>query len=119
MDGRKELGDKSERLARRYLERRGYQLVEANFHCKWGEIDLILKKEQNLVFAEVRSRSNLCCGTPAESVNEKKQAKLRKAAQYYLYCHPELEQYYCRFDVVSVVWKEGRAQIAWLADAFQ
>ena len=85
MDGRKELGKQSEQLARQYLERRGYRLVEANFHCRWGEIDLILKKGQELVFAEVRSRSNLHYGTPAESVDEKKRAKLRKTAQYYLY----------------------------------
>lgn len=119
MDGRKELGKQSEQLARQYLERRGYRLVEANFHCRWGEIDLILKKGQELVFAEVRSRSNLHYGTPAESVDEKKRAKLRKAAQYYLYCHPDMEKYYCRFDVLSVLWEKGHARIVWLADAFQ
>ena len=100
MEQRRQLGNDSENLAGRFLEQKGYALVENNFSCKRGEIDLIVRKEDLLVFVEVRS-------------------KIHKAAEYYLYLHPELAELYCRFDVISILWQEGKARLNWIADAFQ
>lgn len=119
MEIRKQLGNNSEEIARSYLEAQGYRLVTHNFTCKTGEIDLIMQKDDMLVFVEVRSRSSRRYGEPSETVNQKKQEKLRKAAVYYLYRNPQLARCYCRFDVISIVWQNGAAQIEWIADAFQ
>lgn len=118
MEPRKQMGNTSEDIALAYLQEQGYQLVVRNFRCKTGEIDLILKKEQYLVFVEVRSRTGRDYGEPSESVNRKKQDKVRKTAQYYLYCNPQFASYYCRFDVISIVWEQGIQNLEWIKDAF-
>lgn len=119
MDIRKQMGNASEAIARQYLEQQNYVFQQSNFQCRAGEIDLIMRQDKLLVFVEVRSRSSCRYGMPSETVSRKKQDKIRKAAAYYLYQHPQLRQYYCRFDVVSVVWQNGQAEVEWLADAFQ
>ena len=118
MELRKQMGNTSEDIALEYLQERGYRLIQRNYRCKAGEIDLIVQKDDILVFAEVRSRTGTQYGEPSESVNRKKQDKIRKTAKYYLYCNRHLECYYCRFDVLSIVWKDGRARVEWIADAF-
>ena len=119
MEQRKQLGNNSEAIARQYLEKQGYTLVQQNFRCRSGEIDLIMRQDKQLVFVEVRSRSSQRYGTPAETVTASKQEKLRRTAAYFLYRNPQLAQCYCRFDVVSIVWQNGTPQVAWIADAFQ
>ena len=118
MELRKQMGNTSEDIALEYLQERGYRLIQRNYRCKAGEIDLIVQKDDILVFAEVRSRTGTQYGEPSESVNRKKQDKIRKTAKYYLYCNRHLERYYCRFDVLSIVWQDGRARVEWIADAF-
>lgn len=119
MEQRKQLGNDSESLAGRFLMQKGYQIVETNFSCKRGEIDLIARKDDLLVFVEVRSKTSAQYGQPLETVNRKKQEKIRKAAEYYLYVHPELAGLYCRFDVISILWQNGKVRLNWIADAFQ
>lgn len=119
MEQRKQLGNDSESLAGRFLVQKGYKIVESNFSCKRGEIDLIVRKENFLVFVEVRSKTSVQYGQPLETVNAKKQEKIRKTAEYYLYVHPELAELYCRFDVISVLWQNGKVRLNWIADAFQ
>lgn len=118
MEPRKQMGNTSEDIALDYLIQHGYRLITRNYRCKAGEIDLILQKDDILVFAEVRSRTGTQYGEPSESVNRKKQDKIRKTAKYYLYCNPYLEKYYCRFDVLSIVWQDGKATVEWIPDAF-
>ena len=118
MELRKQMGNTSEEIALEYLIAKGYRLIQRNFRCKTGEIDLIVQKDDSLVFAEVRSRTGTAYGEPSESVNRKKQNKIRKTARYYLYCNPSFEKYYCRFDVLSIVWQEGEAKVEWIPDAF-
>ena len=118
MELRKQMGNTSEDIALDYLQEQGYRLIQRNFTCKAGEIDLIMQKDDILVFVEVRSRTGTQYGEPSESVNRKKQDKIRKTAQYYLYCNPYLDKYYCRFDVISIVWQDGKAKVEWIADAF-
>lgn len=75
MEQRKQLGNDSERLARKFLERQGYRLVQSNFRSKWGEIDLIMRKGQELIFVEVRSKSTFRYGQPTGNYKRQQAGK--------------------------------------------
>lgn len=83
-DRRKALGKLGESLAARELERRGYRIVERNWRCATGEMDLVAEQRGVLVFVEVRARRGSERGTPEESLTPRKQAKLIEVAQAYL-----------------------------------
>lgn len=112
-------GATAEQLAGDYLARRGLRLVERNFRCTRGEIDLIMRDGKELVFIEVRARSSSRFGDGAESVNYRKQDKLQLAAAIFLQRNPKLAQLPCRFDVVSVSLKKVPPGIEWIPNAFQ
>lgn len=114
---RKILGDRSEEVALKYLKKRGYRLVARNYACPLGEIDLIMQDGETLVFVEVRSKSDDVHGLPEETVDWRKQKKLRAAAGQYLLTH-HLEESYCRFDVVSILWNADKPRITLYQDAF-
>ncbi|HRX61695.1 MAG TPA: YraN family protein [Candidatus Competibacter sp.] len=110
-------GAMAENLARRHLETRGLTLVTRNFRCRVGELDLIMRDGEQLVFVEVRSRRHSRYGTPAESVTRTKQQRLLRTAAFYLqHQDPDLP---CRFDVVAILQTEGGPQVEWIRDAFQ
>lgn len=97
---RQSIGKQGEIKAKNYLKRRGYQILECNYRTKAGEIDLIAKEKDCLVFVEVKTRTTEEYGTPAEAVSFYKQQHMVKSAQYYLARHGgECE---CRFDVIEV-----------------
>ena len=96
----KQDGDWGETLAAEYLEARGCRIVEKEWRCRFGEIDLIAEQEGTLLFVEVKLRSNLRYGMPRESVTAKKQEKLRSAALLYLSMHGL--DVPARFDVAEV-----------------
>ncbi len=98
----REQGEYTESLACQYLETKGFKLLERNFNCRFGEIDLIMQDKNNLVFVEVRYRNNNNFGSGAESVTSNKQSKLIKTASAYLQRHAKLNKYPARFDVVSI-----------------
>ena len=98
----REQGQYTENLACRYLENKGFNLIEKNFNCKVGEIDLIMQDNDALVFIEVRYRKNNNFGSGAESITASKQSKLIKTASLYLQRHVKLSQCPARFDVVSI-----------------
>ena len=81
---RKALGDWGERTAARYLEERGYHILDTNYRCPWGEVDLIAQKGDCLVFVEARTRKGDSFGTPAESVTPQKQERLISTAETYV-----------------------------------
>ena len=86
---KRSLGAEKEQLAAEYLKKKGFHILEKNFFCRQGEIDLIaVSPEQELVFIEVKYRSDTRNGFPEEAVNKRKQAKIRKISQFYLYQHP-------------------------------
>jgi len=99
---KKQLGITGEKEALSLLEKKGYKILEKNFRCILGEIDLIMTLEEELVFIEVRSRTDTSFGEPYETVNMKKQNKLYKLAEYYLNLR-ELHDSPCRFDVISLI----------------
>ncbi len=79
----KDIGDQGENLACRLLQRRGYLIMDRNVRGRFGEIDIVAKKDEKYHFIEVRLRSNTTFGTPAETVNAKKRLRLKKTIEYY------------------------------------
>ena len=96
----KQDGDWGEALVEKYLSERGCRIVEREWRCRFGEIDLIAEQEGTLLFVEVKLRTNLRYGMPRESVTAKKQEKLRSAALLYLSMHGLDAS--ARFDVAEV-----------------
>lgn len=109
-----------EKLALAWLCERGLTLVEQNYRCKMGEIDIIMHDIDQLVFVEVRFRKQIKFGSAAESVNVKKQNKLIKAAASFLATHPRYTHLPCRFDVLAANPGQQRDKLSWLwiKDAF-
>ena len=77
------IGRRGEEIARNYLEEKGYKTVEQNFRNRFAEIDLVMKDKKELVFVEVRAKTNERFGTPEESLNKKKLKKVKKNALAY------------------------------------
>jgi putative endonuclease len=107
------IGDDKERLACAYLRDSGLRLLERNYRCRRGEIDLVMRDADTLVFVEVRFRASTRFGTPAETVDVHKQRRLAAAAAHYLQHHPTSLP--CRFDVIAV---SGTDRIDWIRNAF-
>ena len=106
-----------EELALRYLMRQGYELVERNYRTRYGELDLILRKENTLVFAEVKLRRGLGFGDPLEAVTPRKQSTIRSLAVRYLSeKKPDFDT--LRFDVVGILVSEGTPTVVHVEDAF-
>jgi putative endonuclease len=101
MDRRRALGKLGEALAAGELERRGYRIVERNWRCPVGELDIVAEKDGARVFVEVRARRGDRFGTPEESITPIKRAKLLEVAQTYLDEHAEQDREW-RIDVVAV-----------------
>lgn len=101
MDHRQKTGKVGERVAQSYLRSRGYRIVETNFRCPEGELDIIAQKDDWLAFVEVRTRSSSGFGTPEESVTQAKAERLVALAQAYLLGHENLPSQW-RIDLVAV-----------------
>lgn len=103
MENRRRIGDIYEKKAAEYLNGLGYRILERNFRCKLGEIDLIAEEAGVLVFLEVKYRKSSQYGTPAEAVTPAKQRKICRAADFYRMSRRISESRECRFDVVSIL----------------
>lgn len=116
MDGGK--GAYGEREAAKYLKKKGYKIVSANFHSRFGEIDIIAEKDGYIVFAEVKTRGENALYSPAEAVTFSKMQKIVKTALYYLTVNPSDLQ--PRFDVIEVYTENGRVkEINHIENAFE
>ncbi len=111
-------GHNAEQQACEYLLARGLALVERNYRTPHGEIDLIMRDAQTLVFVEVRFRQSVDYGGAAESVDRGKQGKLRASAEHYLQRHRGAAKQPCRFDVVALTGAPGQERLEWLPNAF-
>jgi putative endonuclease len=100
--GRRALGARGEALAARWYEAHGYTVVDRNWRCRDGELDLVLVGGRTLVFCEVKTRSSDAYGSPAEAVTRTKQQRLRRLAMRWLDDH-EVRPGAMRFDVACVV----------------
>lgn len=101
------LGYNGEKIATEYLNINHYKIIERNFRCKQGEIDIIAfdNKNREYVFIEVKTRTNFEYGKPADSVNKMKQKHIVSATKYYIYLH-NLEDKYIRFDIIEIYKKD-------------
>jgi len=98
---RRETGIRGEKLARDFLKERGYNILEANYRCPEGEIDIIAKHKDFLVFIEVRTKKSLEFGSPEESIMVAKKERLRATAYHYRQNHDDLPLLW-RIDFVAV-----------------
>jgi putative endonuclease len=106
-----------EELALRYLTQQGYELVERNYRTRYGELDLVLRHQDTLVFAEVKLRRGVGFGDPLEAVTPRKQAAIRTLAERYLSeKQPAFDA--IRFDVVGILVGDGTRRIVHVEDAF-
>lgn len=99
---KRKVGAYYETLAAAYLCRQGYKILERNFQCRTGEIDIIAGDGEYLCFIEVKFRSSGGCGLALEAVTPGKQKKITGVAQYYMKRHGYPADTLCRFDVVAV-----------------
>ena len=113
------IGDPFERRARAALERAGLALLASNYATRHGELDLVMRDGDAVVFVEVRYRKNASHGDAAASVTAGKQGRLILAAQHWLAAHPQHAQRACRFDVVSYDGPPETARMQWLRGAFE
>jgi putative endonuclease len=117
-EARQALGKKGEAAARVYLERRGVHILAANYTCAAGEIDLIGREREALLFIEVKTRTSEAFGPPQLAVHQRKQRQIVRAAQWFL-AERRVSDVACRFDVVAVTIRgDERLQIHWVRDAF-
>ena len=115
-------GQLAEQIACDYLQQHGLVLLEQNYHCRRGEIDLIMRDDETLVFVEVRARRSDRFGSALESITVDKQSRIIATAQHYL--KQNRLQQNCRFDVVTLrispTADSQQHQISdWIRDAFQ
>jgi len=99
----KEIGIKGEALAKEYLQKKGYKILETNFKNKIGEIDIIAKHNNILIFVEVKTRESIKFGHPREAVNFYKQQKIRNVSISYLKFNGLYDKISVRFDVIDIV----------------
>ena len=98
---RRDTGILGEKIARDFLKRRGYRILETNYRCPEGEIDIVAKQKDSLVFIEVRSKTTANFGSPEESITRAKMHKLRTVAAYFQQTHEDLPSAW-RIDMVAV-----------------
>ncbi|UCH81906.1 MAG: YraN family protein [Nitrospiraceae bacterium] len=111
------LGHRGEDLAVKFLEQTGYVIIQRNFKTAIGEIDIIARDNESLVFIEVKTRESLDFGYPYESVTRAKRKKIANVASLFLKKLRELPQ--CRFDIVSICHKKGKPEFELIKDAFE
>jgi len=114
---KKELGKKGEELALRFLKKKGYRIIEKNYICKMGEMDIIAREKDTLVFIEVKTRTSMFFGPPQLAVNFSKQRQLSKVALNYLK-EKNLGDVKARFDVVAILIGQKGEEVELIKDAF-
>lgn len=114
----KALGIEGEDLAVKFLKKKGYRIIERNYKTFVGEIDIIAKDGDTVVFIEVKTRTDDSFGYPFEAVNRRKKQKLKNLALLYL--KKQAKEYPVRFDVISIFRKDnGEKEIEHIKDAFE
>ena len=111
----KGLGGQAETQAAAYLRQQGLKFISSNYHCRFGEIDLIMRDGKTVVFVEVRLRSHQAFGGAAGSITSAKRQRLVQTAQHYLQQHGETA---CRFDAI-LMRSLDMQDIEWIRNAFE
>jgi putative endonuclease len=113
-----QIGQDAELEACAYLQKMGFILIEQNYSCKQGEIDLIMQDQDHIVFVEVRVRHNDELGNALESITRSKINKLIRAATHFLQSEKCLYKVTSRFDVIAIQPVKGVMQLEWIKNAF-
>lgn len=113
---RHNIGKKGEDTAEKYLIKNGYEIIERNFSCRQGEIDIIAKDKDEVIFIEVKTRTNTEYGRPIDSITYFKQNHILKSIKYYLYLN-KLENEYIRIDVIEIFFKNNKFYINHIKNA--
>ena len=122
-DERRKVGERGEKTASRYLEKRGYRILERNWRCRSGEIDIVAAEESQtdgmptVVFIEVKTRRNLAYGAPSLAVTAEKRRHLLRAAALYRKQHG-LENVPARYDVIELLMIDERPYVRHIRNAF-
>lgn len=117
-EARRALGKKGEAVARAFLERRGVRILAANYTCAAGEIDLIGREREAILFIEVKTRTSEAFGPPQLAVHQRKQRQIVRTAQWFL-AEQRMPEVACRFDVLAVtLMSDEPPRIQWVRDAF-
>ena len=113
----RDLGKTGEEVAAEYLKKDGYKILEKNFRCRSGEIDIIAKKDSVVAFIEVKTRKSTLYGEPEESIDFLKVKRIRKSANYFI-CFKNLGDFDFSFDVISIKLVSGKFKIKHIRNAF-
>lgn len=113
---RHETGKIGEDIATKYLEQIGYEIIQRNFECKIGEIDIIAKDKDEIVFVEVKTRASALYGFPKEAVDQTKKKHIYRTAEFYIYVK-HLENYPVRIDVIEIYKKQGKFKLHHIKNA--
>ncbi len=111
-------GQSGEQMARVFLQEQGYKIIETNWRCKSGELDIICRKEGLLVFVEVKTKHDTKFGLPGEALTSKKQRRLAKTALVYLSVK-NMWHVPCRFDLVAICVNEQTCEMEHVPDVFE
>ncbi len=115
---KKETGNLGENIAENYLKRKGYIILDKNFECRQGEIDIIAKDRKEIVFIEVKTRTSSKYGAPSEAVNKIKQKHMLQVIKYYLYIR-NLSEEFIRIDVIEVYVIDNVYKVNHIKQAFE
>lgn len=117
MNQRQAFGKAGEDSAVRYLKKKGYRVLERNYACPVGEIDIVARDKKTIVFVEVKTRRSMSYGNARLAITPHKQRKISMTALYYLKCNRQMDQD-ARFDVVTVYSTRGMQEIDLIKNAF-
>ena len=118
MDPRQKLGEKGEKLAEKFLRRKGFRVRARGYRCRWGEIDLIAQHKDSIVFIEVRTQSSDRFGSAYDALTSAKKLHVRRAAKHYLQKYRLTDKPY-RYDFIQIVInKTDPPQIEHIEDVF-
>lgn len=113
----KDLGKAGEKAAKEYLENAGYKIIEMNYRCRFGEIDLVVKKDNVVSFVEVKTRKSTSFGEPEESIDSLKIKKIRNSARFFIFSK-NLNYTEVSFDVISIRSISGKYLLKHIKNAF-
>ena len=112
-DTRKSIGRRGEEFAAMFLQEKGFRLIDQNWRCLFGEIDLIVQRGEEVRFIEVKSRRSRTYGLPQESVTRTKLRHLARSIEWWISRHPHPPTHY-QVDVVALLWENGTWNIEWI-----
>jgi putative endonuclease len=114
---RRKQGSIGEDLAVLFLEKKGFKILARNYRFERGEIDIVAEEGEELVFVEVKARRTSSYGAPEDAVTDEKQEQIRAVAEGYLF-EKNIDNRPCRFDVLAIEFKNGKADVRHIRDAF-